>query len=159
MLFRSALDVTIQAQILDLILELQERLGTAVVLITHDLGVVAETAKRVIVMYGGKIVEEAAVEDLFENPLHPYTQGLLAAVPHLAALSTQAGEAASRNRLKEIPGIVPALVNLPKGCVFAPRCPHASDVCRNEYPPYEMKQPGHGVACWHAGKLAGGAHA
>ena len=155
----TALDVTIQAQILDLILELQERLGTAVVLITHDLGVVAETAKRVIVMYGGKIVEEAAVEDLFENPLHPYTQGLLAAVPHLAALSTQAGEAASRNRLKEIPGIVPALVNLPKGCVFAPRCPHASDVCRNEYPPYEMKQPGHGVACWHAGKLAGGAHA
>ncbi len=152
----TALDVTIQAQILDLILELQERMGTAVVLITHDLGVVAETAQRVIVMYGGKKVEEAAVEDLFEMPLHPYTQGLLAAVPHLAAMS---GQTPTRHRLKEIPGIVPALVNLPKGCTFAPRCPHASDVCRNEFPPYEMKRPGHSVACWHADKLQGAQHA
>ncbi len=152
----TALDVTIQAQILDLILELQERLGTAVVLITHDLGVVAETAQRVIVMYGGKKVEEAAVEDLFENPLHPYTQGLLAAVPHLAAMS---GVAPAHHRLKEIPGIVPALVNLPKGCTFAPRCPFASDECRNEFPPYELKRPGHSVACWHADRLAGGNHA
>jgi peptide/nickel transport system ATP-binding protein len=152
----TALDVTIQAQILDIILELQERLGTAVVLITHDLGVVAETAQRVIVMYGGKKVEEAAVEDLFEMPLHPYTQGLLAAVPHLAAMS---GVESKRSRLKEIPGIVPALVNLPKGCTFAPRCPHASDVCRNEFPPYELKRPGHSVACWHADKLQGAQHA
>ena len=152
----TALDVTIQAQILDLILELQERLGTAVVLITHDLGVVAETAQRVIVMYGGKKVEEASVEDIFESPLHPYTQGLLAAVPHLAAMS---GIEPGHNRLKEIPGIVPALVNLPKGCTFAPRCPHASDMCRNEFPPYEMRRPGHGVACWHADKLTGAQHA
>ena len=152
----TALDVTIQAQILDLILELQERLGTAVVLITHDLGVVAETAQRVIVMYGGKKVEEAPVEEIFENPLHPYTQGLLAAVPHLAAMS---GQTPTRQRLKEIPGIVPALVNLPKGCTFAPRCPFASDECRNEFPPYELKRPGHSVACWHADKLQGGAHA
>lgn len=152
----TALDVTIQAQILDIILELQERLGTAVVMITHDLGVVAETAQRVIVMYGGKKVEEADVVELFESPLHPYTQGLLAAVPHLAAMS---GLEPAHNRLKEIPGIVPALVNLPKGCTFAPRCPFASDVCRNEFPPYEMKRPGHGVACWHSDKLQGGAHA
>ena len=152
----TALDVTIQAQILDLILELQERLGTAVVLITHDLGVVAETAQRVIVMYGGKKVEEAPVEEIFENPLHPYTQGLLAAVPHLAAMS---GQTPTRQRLKEIPGIVPALVNLPKGCTFAPRCPFASDECRNEFPPYELKRPGHSVACWLADKLQGGAHA
>ena len=155
----TALDVTIQAQILDLILELQERLGTAVVLITHDLGVVAETAQRVIVMYGGKKVEEAPVEEIFENPLHPYTQGLLAAVPHLAALSSIAGQTPTRQRLKEIPGIVPALVNLPKGCTFAPRCAHASDVCRNEFPPYEMKRPGHSVACWNADKLQGDQHA
>ena len=152
----TALDVTIQAQILDLILELQERLGTAVVLITHDLGVVAETAQRVIVMYGGKKVEEAAVDELFETPLHPYTQGLLAAVPHLAAMS---GLAPARSRLQEIPGIVPALVNLPKGCTFAPRCAFASDVCRNEFPPYESKRPGHSVACWHSDKLLGGQHA
>ena len=152
----TALDVTIQAQILDLILELQERLGTAVVLITHDLGVVAETAQRVIVMYGGKKVEEAPVEEIFENPLHPYTQGLRAAVPHLAAMS---GQTPTRQRLKEIPGMVPALVNLPKGCTFAPRCPFASDECRNEFPPYELKRPGHSVACWHADKLQGGAHA
>ncbi len=139
-----------------MILELQERLGTAVVLITHDLGVVAETAQRVIVMYGGRKVEEAAVEVLFEQPMHPYTHGLLAAVPHLAALS---GEQRKHTRLKEIPGIVPALVNLPKGCTFAPRCVYATDVCRNETPPYEMKAPDHSVACWHTDKLYGSAHA
>jgi peptide/nickel transport system ATP-binding protein len=152
----TALDVTIQAQILDIILELQERLGTAVVMITHDLGVVAETAQRVIVMYGGKKVEEAPVEEIFAQPLHPYTQGLLAAVPHLEAMS---GVESVHHRLKEIPGMVPALVNLPRGCVFAPRCAHASDACRNEYPPYEWKRPGHGVACWHADKLEGAGHA
>ena len=152
----TALDVTIQAQILDLILELQERLGTAVVLITHDLAVVAETAQRVIVMYGGKKVEEAAVDELFETPLHPYTQGLLAAVPHLGAKS---GKGPAHRRLKEIPGIVPALVNLPKGCTFAPRCPFASEVCRNEFPPYESKRPGHSVACWHSDRFQEGQHA
>ena len=152
----TALDVTIQAQILDLILELQERLGTAVVLITHDLGVVAETAQRVIVMYGGRKVEEADVIELFETPLHPYTQGLLAAVPHLAAMSGLDVNLPAHSRLKEIPGIVPALVNLPKGCTFAPRCAFASDVCRNEFPPYESKRPGHSVACWHSDKLLGG---
>jgi len=151
----TALDVTIQAQILDLILELQERLGTAVVLITHDLGVVAETAQRVIVMYGGRKVEEASAEELFEHPQHPYTQGLLAAVPHLAAMSGKEG----KGRLREIPGIVPALVNLPKGCTFAPRCAYATDVCRSEYPPYEAKQPGHMAACWHSERLDGGGHA
>jgi len=151
----TALDVTIQAQILDLILELQERLGTAVVLITHDLGVVAETAQRVIVMYGGKKVEEALVDDLFEQPRHPYTQGLLAAIPRLDALSgeQQAG------RLKEIPGMVPALVNLPKGCTFAPRCSFATEICRSEFPPYEAKAPGHLAACWHSEKVEGAAHA
>jgi peptide/nickel transport system ATP-binding protein len=152
----TALDVTIQAQILDIILELQERLGTAVVLITHDLGVVAETAQRVIVMYGGRKVEEATVEELFENPQHPYTQGLLGAIPHLAAISGQDGK---RQRLREIPGIVPALVNLPRGCTFAPRCPFASDVCRNEYPPYEAKRANHMAACWHTDKVTGDQHA
>ena len=152
----TALDVTIQAQILDLILELQERLGTAVVLITHDLGVVAETAQRVIVMYGGKKVEEATVEELFERPQHPYTHGLLAAVPHLAAIS---GAPRQHARLKEIPGIVPALVNLPQGCTFAPRCAFATDVCRREFPPYETKAPGHMAACWHSDRLYGAANA
>src|SRR5436190_17460419 len=117
----TALDVTIQAQILDLILDLQKKLGTAVVLITHDLAVVAETAHRVIVMYAGKKVEEADVEDLFETPLHPYTHGLLASIPHLAVIG---GETPAANgRLQEIPGLVPALTNLPPGCSFAPRCP------------------------------------
>jgi peptide/nickel transport system ATP-binding protein len=148
----TALDVTIQAQILDLILELQERLGTAVVLITHDLGVVAETAKRVIVMYGGRKVEEGSVEEIFEQPQHPYTEGLLAAVPHLSAMSGKPRSA----RLQEIPGMVPALVNLPKGCTFAPRCAYASDLCTAEYPPYEQKRPGHMAACWHSDKLKGG---
>ncbi len=152
----TALDVTIQAQILDLILELQERLGTAVVLITHDLGVVAETAQRVIVMYGGRKVEEAGVNELFERPQHPYTHGLLAAVPHLNAMS---GEQRQQARLKEIPGMVPALVNLPKGCTFAPRCAFATDVCRSEFPPYEAKAPGHMAACWHSDRLYGAAYA
>ncbi|MGZ5124713.1 MAG: ABC transporter ATP-binding protein [Burkholderiales bacterium] len=152
----TALDVTIQAQILDLILELQERLGTAVVLITHDLGVVAETAQRVIVMYGGRKVEEATVDDLFDRPRHPYTHGLLAAVPRLATVS---GEQREHARLTEIAGMVPALVNLPKGCTFAPRCPFATDLCRSEFPPYEAKAPGHMAACWHSEKLYGGAHA
>jgi peptide/nickel transport system ATP-binding protein len=150
----TALDVTIQAQILDLILALQRRLGTAVVLITHDLAVVAETAQRVIVMYAGKKVEEADVEELFGAPLHPYTHGLMASIPHLAIMGGQTA-AATNGRLKEIPGQVPALTNLPPGCSFAPRCPFADERCRSFYPPYEQKRPGHWAACWHSEKLYG----
>jgi peptide/nickel transport system ATP-binding protein len=150
----TALDVTIQAQILDLILDLQNKLGTAVLLITHDLAVVAETAHRVIVMYAGKKVEEADVEDLFESPLHPYTHGLLGSIPHLAVIG---GESAAQpaERLQEIPGVVPALTNLPPGCTFAPRCPFADEQCRAQFPPYEQKRPSHWAACWHSEKLYG----
>jgi peptide/nickel transport system ATP-binding protein len=150
----TALDVTIQAQILDLILELQKELGTAVILITHNLGVVAETAQRVIVMYAGKKVEEADVDSLFAQPLHPYTHGLLASIPRLEIMSGRTGEPAER--LKEIPGIVPALNNLPPGCTFAPRCAFADDRCRSKYPPYEQMRPGHWAACWHSERLYGG---
>ena len=149
----TALDVTIQAQILDLILDLQRTLGTAVILITHDLAVVAETAQRVIVMYAGKKVEEAEVEGLFGEPLHPYTHGLLASIPHLAVIG---GELPVANgRLKEIPGMVPALTNLPPGCAFAPRCAYADDRCRSVAPRYEQKRPGHWAACWHSERLYG----
>src|SRR5689334_23286470 len=125
----TALDVTIQAQILDLILDLQKKLGTAVVLITHDLAVVAETAQRVIVMYAGKKVEEADVEDLFGAPQHPYTHGLLTSIPQLAIMAGGDADNADGGRLQEIPGMVPALTNLPPGCSFAPRCPHADERC------------------------------
>ena len=149
----TALDVTIQAQILDLILDLQKKLGTAVILITHDLGVVAETAHRVIVMYAGKKVEEAPVEELFARPQHPYTHGLMASIPRLPLMR---GETETEGeRLQEIPGTVPALSNLPPGCVFAPRCAHAVDRCRAEYPPYEEKRPGHWAACWRSRELFG----
>jgi len=147
----TALDVTIQAQILDLIVKLQEDLGAGVVLITHDLGVVAETADRVIVMYAGRKVEETDVGELFARPLHPYTHGLLASVPRLALV---AGEEAEE-RLAEIPGIVPPLHSLPDGCAFAPRCPHADDKCRAERPEYEEKHPGHWAACWRSDALYG----
>src|SRR5277367_824145 len=143
----TALDVTIQAQILDLILELQKELGTAIILITHNLGVVAETAQRVIVMYAGKKVEEAAVDALFAQPLHPYTHGLLASIPRLEIMGGRTAN--SIQRLKEIPGMVPALNNLPPGCTFAPRCAFADDQCRAQFPPYEQKRPGHWAACWH----------
>ncbi len=149
----TALDVTIQAQILDLIVDLQEQLGTAVILITHDLGVVAETVQRVVVMYAGKKVEEAEVTLLFAEPLHPYTHGLLASIPSLAILSGE--EERSAERLMEIPGIVPPLSNLPPGCAFAPRCPYADAQCRDAYPPYEEKRPGHWAACWHSERLYG----
>jgi len=152
----TALDVTIQAQILDLIVELQKKLGTAVLLITHDLGVVAETAQRVIVMYAGRKVEEASVEDLFARSLHPYTRGLMASIPRLD-LMRGVGEA-TPGRLQEIPGIVPPLYALPKGCVFAPRCKLADDHCRQNYPPYEAKGTGHWVACWKSDQVAGGSH-
>jgi peptide/nickel transport system ATP-binding protein len=151
----TALDVTIQAQILDIILELQRKLGTALILITHDLGVVAETAQRVIVMYAGRKVEEASVAELFARPLHPYTRGLMASIPRLALMR---GER-TQGRLAEIPGMVPALTNLPAGCVFAPRCAFADDRCRKEYPRYEEKRPGHWAACWRSDALYGAANA
>ena len=144
----TALDVTIQAQILDLIVSLQKEVGAAVILITHDLGVVAETAHRVIVMYAGKKVEETDVRTLFRQPLHPYTRGLLASVPRLEIMTGQ--ETTIPERLTEIEGMVPALYDLPIGCAFAPRCPMAIDKCRVEEPGYEEVQPNHWVACWRA---------
>ena len=147
----SALDVTIQAQILELINKLQREFGTALILITHDLGVVAETAERVIVMYAGRKVEEASVGDLFEAPMHPYTRGLMNSIPRLALMRREAGPAVER--LQEIPGIVPALTNLPQACTFAPRCAFADDKCRGQFPPYEEKAPAHWAACWHSDRL------
>jgi oligopeptide/dipeptide ABC transporter ATP-binding protein len=146
----TALDVTIQAQILELMRELRERLGTAMILITHDLGVVAENADRVVVMYAGRKVEEAAVDELFDNPGHPYTVGLLGSIPRLdsAALAKT-----KRPRLTEIKGMVPSLANLPPGCSFAARCGFATDQCRAAYPPLEMHRPEHWIACWHADAL------
>ena len=149
----TALDVTIQAQILDIILDLQRKLGTAIILITHDLGVVAETAQRVIVMYAGRKVEEAPVEELFAQPQHPYTHGLLASIPRLDLMRGETEGAAAR--LQEIPGMVPALTDLPEGCVFAPRCAHAEDRCRSAYPDYEEKRPRHWAACWRSVELFG----
>ena len=145
----TALDVTIQAQILALILDLQKELGMGLVLITHDLGVVAQTAQRVIVMYAGKKVEEADVETLFANPRHPYTRGLMASMPAVAALGTN-----TDTRLTEIPGMVPSLTNLPKGCAFAPRCELAIARCREEYPPLQAFGAGHLAACWRAAETA-----
>jgi len=145
----TALDVTIQAQILALILDLQKELGMGLILITHDLGVVAQTAQRVIVMYAGKKVEEADVETLFANPLHPYTRGLMASIPALPT-ATRATSA----RLAEIPGAVPSLVRLPPGCAFAPRCALAVERCRAEYPPLENFGRGRAAACWRAAELA-----
>jgi oligopeptide/dipeptide ABC transporter ATP-binding protein len=148
----TALDVTIQAQILDLMRELQETFGTAIILITHDMGVVAENADRVVVMYAGRKVEEAAAAELFDNPGHPYTKGLLGSIPHLdtAARTTR------RTRLNEIKGMVPSLFNLPVGCSFAPRCTLATDACRAAPPPLEQHRPGHWIACWHADRLLQG---
>jgi peptide/nickel transport system ATP-binding protein len=144
----TALDVTIQAQILELILELQREFGATVILITHDLGVVAETARRVIVMYAGRKVEEAAVGELFSRPLHPYTVGLLASIPRLDLLRGEVRNAT--DRLQEIPGMVPPLFDLPEGCAFAPRCTKADELCRRERPVYEQKRTGHWAACWHS---------
>ena len=148
----TALDVTIQAQILDLIRDMRERLGTAVVLITHDLGVVAENADRVVVMYAGRKVEEADVDELFDHPGHPYTLGLLGSIPQLDPAAWATSE---RPRLTEIKGMVPSLANLPTGCSFAPRCGFASDQCRIETPPLAMVRPAHWIACWHAGRVLG----
>jgi peptide/nickel transport system ATP-binding protein len=146
----TALDVTIQAQVMAVLAELRARLGMAVVLITHDLGLVAENVDRVLVMYGGRKVEEAPVGALFADPRHPYTRGLLNSVPRMDTSGT-----ASLARLREIRGTVPALDELPPGCPFAPRCPLASDICRREMPPIEAKAPGHLAACWHSDNVAG----
>ena len=141
----TALDVTIQAQILDLMLELKEKTGTAIVLITHDLGVVAETTERVVVMYAGRKVEEAPVEALFDTPLHPYTRGLMRAIPRL---DVEADAAGKRPRLQEIPGIVPLLTRPIPGCAFAARCELATERCRTTLPPAVDAGDGHTVACW-----------
>ena len=145
----TALDVTIQAQILDLMRDLKNTVGAAIVIITHDLGVVAEVAERVIVMYAGRKVEEAAVEKLFRNPRHPYTQGLLGSMPKLGSSLT--GE---ETRLQEIPGLVPSLKRKLEGCVFASRCSYATDLCRTVVPGLEEKAEGHIAACHYAIKEA-----
>jgi peptide/nickel transport system ATP-binding protein len=142
----TALDVTVQAQVLALLKKLQADAGMAMVFITHDLGVVAETADRVVVMYAGRKVEEAEVGELFANPLHHYTRGLLASIPRLDLLR---GANAETGRLQEIPGIVPPLFALPEGCAFAPRCPRADDKCRSERPAYVENKTGHWSACWY----------
>jgi peptide/nickel transport system ATP-binding protein len=145
----TALDVTIQAQILDLMADLKRRTRAAVMLITHDLGVVAEVAQRVMVMYAGRKVEEAPVAELFRSPRHPYTQGLIGAVPKLG--SSLEGE---ETRLAEIPGLVPSLKQRIQGCVFAGRCSKVTDLCRKVAPALETKAPGHVAACHHAAKQA-----
>ncbi|MBV8093880.1 MAG: ABC transporter ATP-binding protein [Acetobacteraceae bacterium] len=142
----TALDVTIQAQILDLMRGLKRRLGSSIMMITHDLGVVAEMAERVIVMYAGRKVEEAGVRELFASPLHPYTRGLLGAVPRLGS-SVQNG---TRSRLAEIPGRVPSLHTRIVGCAFAGRCQLATELCHRTAPLIELKAPSHFVACHYA---------
>ncbi len=137
----TALDVTIQAQILDLLTEMKARLGMAVMLITHAMGVVAETAQRVAVMYAGKVVEEAPVGELFANPRHPYTQGLIRSIPRIDTAATK------KLRLEAITGVVPSLLDPPPGCRFAPRCRYASAVCVEAIPPLREVAPGHKVAC------------
>jgi peptide/nickel transport system ATP-binding protein len=137
----TALDVTIQAQILDLLAEMKSRLGMAVMLITHAMGVVAETAQRVIVMYAGKVVEEAPVRELFARPRHPYTQGLIRSIPRIDAAATR------KSRLEAIAGIVPSLLAPAPGCRFAPRCRFASAICLEATPPLREVAPDHKVAC------------
>ena len=138
----TALDVTIQAQILDLMVSLKADLDTAIILITHDLGVVAESAARVVVMYAGKVVEEADVYNIFEHPLHPYTEGLLESIPRIDR------SAQKKARLTEIQGVVPIPSQLPDGCHFNPRCPKVMDVCRHENPELKTESEDHRVRCW-----------
>ncbi|HSV94035.1 MAG TPA: ABC transporter ATP-binding protein [Desulfobacterales bacterium] len=143
----TALDVTIQAQILELMLELKREFGTSIILITHDLGVVAETCARVVVMYAGRKVEEAEAAELFAAPLHPYTQGLLSATPRLE--TAPGARRADRPRLQEIPGMVPTLRGEPTACSFAPRCPRAIAICRESAPVLEDYGNGHLAACFN----------
>ncbi|HJP14031.1 MAG: ABC transporter ATP-binding protein [Nitrospinota bacterium] len=140
----TALDVTIQAQILDLMSKLKDELGTAIIMITHDLGLIAETCKRVVVMYAGKVVEEASVEEIFANPMHPYTIGLLGSIPKLRTSPA----AAEQGRLEEIPGIVPSLHRLPTGCTFNPRCPKVFGMCAESEPELKELSPGHFARCF-----------
>ena len=144
----TALDVTIQAQILDLMRDLKTRMGSAIMLITHDLGVVAEMAQRVVVMYAGRKVEEAPAGEIFARPMHPYTRGLLGAMPKLGSSLAANGRA----RLPEIAGQVPSLRKPITGCAFAGRCPMATDACRRIAPAIEVKGPAHRVACHYAGQ-------
>jgi peptide/nickel transport system ATP-binding protein len=144
----TALDVTIQAQILDLMRDLKTRMGSAIMLITHDLGVVAEMAQRVVVMYAGRKVEEAPVNEIFARPMHPYTKGLLGAVPKLGSSLDEGG----RGKLAEIAGVVPSLRKPIVGCAFAGRCPMVTDLCRSVAPAIEPKAASHSVACHYAGR-------
>jgi len=146
----TALDVTIQAQILDLMRELKQKIDAAIVLITHDLGVVAEMAQRVVVMYAGRKAEEASVATLFRRPLHPYTKGLLNSVPRLGASLDH--ERAPR--LAEIAGTVPSLREPIPGCPFEARCAFATEICRREMPAFDEKEPGHFAACFHSDRVA-----
>jgi len=139
----TALDVTIQAQILELLNELKAQLRMAVMLITHDMGVIAETAQRVVVMYAARVAEEAPVQELFKEPLHPYTQGLLRSIPRIDLAATE------RRRLEAIGGTVPTLKgDIPPGCRFAPRCPFVKPVCTEKDPVIKETRPGHKVSCW-----------
>ncbi|HSM89495.1 MAG TPA: ABC transporter ATP-binding protein, partial [Desulfobacterales bacterium] len=138
----TALDVTIQAQILDLMGDLKAELSTAIILITHDLGVIAESAARVVVMYAGKVVEEADVIRIFEAPLHPYTAGLLQSIPRIDQRQTK------KERLMEIKGVVPIPSRLPSGCAFHPRCPRVMEICSRAAPELKTAVDGHQVRCW-----------
>ena len=148
----TALDVTIQAQILDLMRELKSRLGSAIMLITHDLGVVAEMCQRVVVMYAGRKVEEGPVEEIFARPLHPYTRGLLGSVPKLGSSLVDGGRA----KLAEIPGLVPSLRQKIVGCAFAGRCPMATELCRASRRRSRPRRRDHLVACHYAETAHGG---
>lgn len=139
----TALDVTVQAQILDLMLTLRQDFDTAIVMITHDLGVIAEIASRVVVMYAGKVVESASTEAVFEDPKHPYTRGLLKSIPTLGNRARH-----GRQRLSEIHGMVPGLLHMPGGCAFHPRCEHAMPVCHGTVPDLKETNEGHVVRCW-----------
>ena len=136
----TALDVTIQAQILELLKDLKTKVNTSIILITHDLGVVADVCSRIIVMYGGLIMEEGRAEDIFYEPLHPYTMGLLKSIPRL--------DLGQKQRLVPIPGSPPDLIKPPKGCPFAARCPYAMKICLDYQPGYYERKPGHKAACW-----------
>jgi peptide/nickel transport system ATP-binding protein len=150
----TALDVTVQAQILKLLVDLKHQFHMALVLITHDLGVVAQTAQRVVVMYAGRKAEEAAVRDLFANPRHPYTRGLMRSMPRRGASQAQA----QRGRLPEMAGTVPVLDRPAPGCAFAARCPRADARCAHEAPPAVAFAPGHTAYCWHADEAGDGVH-
>ena len=142
----TALDVTIQSQILDLIVDINKRFDMGVIFITHDLGVVAELCNRVVVMYLGQIVEEADIFSLFENPLHPYTKGLIKSIPHMDGNRSE--------KLHVIQGTVPSLENVPVGCRFAPRCQYADELCRTKLPDLEQAGESQKVRCWHHEKIA-----